>query len=393
MKKPPLPVLLAGGAVLAVLLGVTAALLPGLGGGGAQLSDTELRLPVAPDRQPTPKPFSAPADCGVSPQTLARVAPGAVRRGNSADDGCVFGPPPNTLETYFQVSVSYLEGRDHEGRASLGDAIGLFEAGSDDTGVKNVSGLGDEAKVSYDDNGLAEVEVRVSAVVLKVGYRFDRKSGFDYIPLDEKPATDNALAVAADAVRALGGAVGTPVVAPPASGAPALPLPKACSAVPEEVLRRLGLDPADPTSINLGGYGDAAEDDCYWHDAQFERQLQVDVSAYPDRPDAKGERLAKRHFLRDYDELRMGNGRRSTAERSEFHPLSGPGDEAFAYWYQDGSDDKDMPRGHGVVEFRIRNLLFTVEFEGVSGSTPLGPATTLNRAYHAAEAIAEGVAP
>lgn len=393
MKKPPLPVLLAGGAVLAVLLGVTAALLPGLVGGGARLSDTELRLPVAPDRQPTPKPFSAPADCGVSPRTLARVAPGAVRRQDSADDGCVFDQPSNDPEAYFQVSVSYRKGRTPDGRASLGDAIEWFEVGADDTGVKNVSGLGDEATVSYDDNGLVEVRVRVSAVVLEIGYRFERKSGFDYIPLDEKPATDNALAVAADAVRALGGAVGTPVVAPPASGAPALPLPKACSAVPEEVLRRLGMDPADPSSVNLGSHGDAAEDDCHWYDAEVERQLRVEAAAYPDRPDAKGERLAKRHFLRDYDDLRTGDDRRSTAEKSEFHPLSGPGDEAFAYWYQDGSDDKDMPRGHGVVEFRIRNLLFTVEFEGVSGSTPLGPAATLNRAYHAAEAIAEGVAP
>jgi hypothetical protein len=395
--------LVAGGAVLAIALGVGAALLIGRGG-----VDGPLDIPRIADPYPTPPRFTMPENCGVRSATLDEVMPHH-ELANRMENGCYFRTDRIRKNArHGSATITFTVGSPlNKGKVSVADAMSTFDSttgrndpGSDGTAWQNVIGLGDEAAVRYDDNyDHTEVVVRVQAVTAEITYVIRRAVGSESVPLDEKPSIDGALAIAGDVARALGGKVESPAVGSKPGSSPALTAPDACDLITPATLQRLDRkatpSKGDSSGI-LSALSEADEDRCYWQEGAGSRtdqtSLSVVVKTFTDGAQGSGEEKAARYFLKTYHEAREGGIDSYPVARRNFHPLSAPGEQAMAY-YSVGSPLPQLPKmAEGVVVFRIRNLVVEVSYDGVSGGEPLSEAVVLNRAYLGAKDAAAALA-
>lgn len=105
------------------------------------------------------------------------------------------------------------------------------------------------------------------------------------------------------------------------------------------------------------------------------------VGAVPDGTSATAERKAAREYLEIYHQAREGNMIMSEYRDSiRFHALRGLGEEAFACYYVAATpSNKSQTDAHGVIWFRVRNLLVEVTYSMPPGA--LAEDAVLKAAY------------
>ncbi|GAA1704487.1 hypothetical protein [Nonomuraea bangladeshensis] len=374
--------LAAVGACLAVALGVGAAILLER---DPTIDDTDLALPTVADLYPagTAEPFTALERCGLSEASLNKLVPDReTQKAYAPDLSCAYRSAYDGSGRKGSLSVAL---DDHEG--SVHDALLSFDvvteldtlATSKDVWQK-VSGLGDEAAVSYDaDFGEAKLNVRVGTVTTEVRYAVYRYKDLDRKSLGKKQAVAGAIAAGAEVVAAIGGEADAPAVrTSDGPAAPLLPLLDPCTIVDRTTLRAAGFDM--PSKSTSSTEFDVPQRECQWlllTGTPDDRTLSVSMSAYPDQKRRGGAERARRQFSELHD-----SGRKTS---TTFHALRGPGEQAMAYYYW---SDSDKAEAWGEVVFVLRNLLVRIRCSGSTNGKPFTEADVLNRAYAVAEVMA-----
>ncbi|MEV4835317.1 hypothetical protein AB0K05_12390 [Nonomuraea sp. NPDC049486] len=349
-------------------------------------------------RDPLPKPSrwaGPPASCGVSPETIRELVPGAEPGEQRVRETARFflcsWSTPSSLYGKRRVTlrVSLSEEQSSDKKPSVSDAMGFFETMQNNHASqwRDVVGLADEAVV-----GGGTVLFRTEAVIAEVEYEVRLWDQELKLIDDEHVLTDGALKVAAGVARALGLEVGklSVVTAANQSTGDLLSAPEdICATVSEDVLVSTGVTPAASMPLTRFAYVEgAAGGSCTWYDTDYTRSVHVAVSAVPDGASATAERKAARHYLMEYHRAREGAMILDEHRGSlRFHALRGLGDEAFACAYVDGRrSDRSKVEAYGVVWFRVHNLLVRVEHRAPTGE--LTEESALTAAYKIAKDLA-----
>ncbi|MFG2071279.1 hypothetical protein [Nonomuraea maritima] len=335
------------------------------------------------DPYPTPVALTRiPKDCGLQPGTLAELVPKA--RANDLADamdgpdvhGCSYASAIPTSEWGYQrlllgqLLVTVQSKRNEFDKPSAAEAVTQMSLERTDRNRswQEVTGLGDEALVEYDEiSSGGEVKVRHSAVLINVSYSgrvIPKGSGALYSKdeLDEKPAVEGALRAARDVAAAIGAKVADVRVGPPPDKSASVSGQRdACTLVTDATLRRLSVsaapNPIAVSSVAVGAVGGT----CLWHGSP---RLEIDTGVLPDTVDAGSAAAAHRGYLDRYHHVREGSGI-DTLDRPSlrFRTLSGLGDESFVYSYTAHSKwTAGGAQQCGAIFFRLRNALTEITY-------------------------------
>ncbi|KAB2344130.1 hypothetical protein [Actinomadura rudentiformis] len=356
-----------------------------LGGNGPDRGDALPAPPVGPDRVPHgPVVSRLPAVCGLSTGTIATLVPRARRYGSGDFGGCQWTSDSRRLTITIDVLVVPLAGPSsshHVPTSLMSTAIEAFlEKADPDLKATAVTGLGDDAFAAYTPSNGAKVIFRVGNAVVTVqhgGSLVSSEKG-----LSRQKAFHGAFKAAAETAQSLGSSSAAPAFVSQTSRQPTR-LPKPCATVTAPTLDKLFKDAPDhhesPTSSS------EPEARCTWTSQQ--RTLQVTLVSEP-KPQAGGAvRTATNRYLMRHHDARAEEPISVHAEKY-FSALTGPGEEAFAAWVEEGS----APR----VVFRVRDVVVEVVYDdatppGEDDAEPLTKDQAVAGAYAAAVNVAKAL--
>lgn len=387
-------------ALVVVLAGAATAVLVARSG-----SDTP--TPTALGHDPVPKPGKAivgmPARCGVTRATLRDLVPHAyaLDGGTGASDHCYWSHDDHGKGTERKLVVNFhLRGPIPQRGNSAGSpavAVAMYDYGRvgvlGKDGLLAVHGLGDEAKISYDDHHHeSDVTMRVRNAVVTVAY-----SGWNGSrALSGRRGFAGALHAAADVAKSLGAAhdpkIAHAVPVPPT--APITHTGKACKLIPAARVAELLdsdpdlVDPEDQSSTEQHGDDGAGDRDgaakstaCEWTTGHA-GALRVSVDRYPDVSPGSGTRAAKRDYRQRYVSVRAAEPISDDDERY-FAPLRGLGEQAFAGYIEETL----LAR----VVLRDRNVLIRVMYASAGDDHPLTREQAVGIVYTAATIAADAL--
>lgn len=174
--------------------------------------------------------------------------------------------------------------------------------------------------------------------------------------LPEKATLNGALEVALGIARGLGVRAGSPRVGePPAAQARLRQPPDVCGLVPLPVLSKLRkVDSAkrEKAYIVDGRMEGVQAARCQWQGPSFEN-IEADIAVATDSRLGDGRTVIAREYAKHY--LRARDTRPEKRGAKVFSALTGPGDQAFAFYEKDTSSQ-------GVVVFQSRNALVKVRY-------------------------------
>ncbi|WP_165970067.1 hypothetical protein [Nonomuraea terrae] len=337
-------------------------------------------FPAVADPHPKPVQLTEPPEaCGVKPGTLEDLVP---RAGQSEPSGTLPGcrwrsdipmsewGRRKLLLGGLYVTFQSVEDLRGDATPSAAEAISLMSLAREDTNAswEEVTGLGEEALVDFEDEGIgAVVLARVGAVLITVGYSGDLKPKgpgaiYSTDKLDEQPAVEGALRAARDVVAAVGGAVGEVGIGAPA-GTPVTPAgPRdPCTFAAPATLERLAVR-SKPLPIGVSDVADGAAGSICLRDGMPRLQIRTGVMNAEVGSDAAT--LAHRAYLERYHHAREGMDV-DTLDRPSlrFRTLSGLGDEAFVSTYTAYSQmDAGGSAQCAVIYFRLRHSLTEITY-------------------------------
>ena len=233
----PRPILLIIAAVVAFVLGTgtTAVMLLGDTSGRGQTADppdltgVKPLFPEAPDPYPPLAMPQIPKGCGLPSDMIAELVPEAVEdKQNDAQQralglagGCRYSSSTKWNNSWHNghlfggLTVSFQLWENYRKKSSPAGAISYISfRRADDRSWQEVTGLGDEALVRYNESsGAGEVIIRHDALMITVQYSgkmIPKGSTVIYRtePLGEKPAVDGTLRAAQEVASTAGAKVG-----------------------------------------------------------------------------------------------------------------------------------------------------------------------------------------
>lgn len=249
-------------------------------------------------------------------------------------------------------------------------------------GVLAVHGLGDEAKIWYEDHHGATAVTRVRNAVVTVDYsgRNNSKS------LPRKTAFTGAMRAAADVAKSLGSAH-RPEVAdavPVPAKAPITRDLTTCDLIPTARAATLldddSVQPEATQGIDTDD-GQSKSGTCTW-ETDHDTTMTLAVDRYPDSVPGSGTRAARRSYLERYISMRAAEPISDTDERY-FTPLRGLGEQAFA-----GFVAESLP---ARVTLRERNVVIRITYTSSDDDHPLSRQDAVSVAYTAASVAADAL--
>lgn len=354
-------------AALAALVLAAGALVLGFGG-RSELAGP----PTRPDPVPRERLITRfPAACGVSTATINALVPRAESMHTSDFGDCEWYSrhPGDVRERRLDVTVKIWPATAGDTSAvSIGPRIAYVKttpisnalsAFGQTAARQTVLGLGEEA---FADSRRTVVDFRVANAVVTVGYQ---DSG---LLAKKKSALDGALRAAADTAKSLGTSAG-PRLGSTAPASTTRHLPDPCATVPAGLRTRLVKGATAMPDTNS----------CTWTSER--RTLKVTLLSEPDSAPGGAVRAAIRDYLQRHYDARAEQPV-SAHDRKYFHALTGPGDQAFASWVENGTP--------GRVVFRVRNVVVEVGYTG-DADHPLTKDQAVNGAYAAAIDVARAL--
>ncbi|TDC95578.1 hypothetical protein [Actinomadura sp. 7K507] len=401
---------------LALVLGGTVAVAAARDTATGGIADGPLlTAPATADHVPAGRIIEKlPRNCGVSDATAARLAPGAdrdaerggmFRRGGagsckwySLDDGkvkCDWCMGDFANERVLDISITLAEGRMQSPISEAMEQLG--RARPNETAPKLVEGLGEEATARYaadSDTEGAVVTFREGNAVARIRYRGWDDAGDQRKTISEKTAMDGAFAAAAETAKSLGTAANPVLATVVGQGTPPLSeVPKPCDTVPVATVDKVARDAyrrrGGSTLLSRTFQAGMSGDSCTWNarTSQYSnegrsRTLTVSLAIGEERLPGMGVSTATRQYQGIHRDLREGKVP-GIAEFTDFTPLAGPGDRAFAV-----TNSRTGSRGDvGLVVFQKRNVLIEVAYEGADHDAKLSGRPLIDSAYTVAVAV------